>query len=352
MSHDILSELYEVDRFLTKIRVDKKSFCKAMDLVGLVLKGTQMGKVFALEYKDKILTVRATASLYTEIEIDVVEHIDHEFEVVCAYSDTTSLLSSDQTIGLVVSSEYVTAESEGANISYRTSVASITKLNKDSYTPLDINVATLLYGLKRLTSLTTVLKVFPSYSVISLKDDTMQLRTPSMWFEVPSSKLNMTMDVSIARVINAYTNETNDYIEITQSLNYITITSGSASLFIPKQDEASILPFSEVTQSYTFAGNVNISRSLTKVKDLVRVAPATDVTISIAEEGLRIVSDTNDHRVDLVVGEVDKHIVTFETRLEFLQQILTLVGTQFTVGVSGDLVHLKGPSAGVLLSTV
>lgn len=353
MNHEFLDELHNIERFFNRLTVERVSFVKAMNLIGLVLKGTQMGKVFAIKYKDGALTVRASASLYTEIEINIIDKGDAEdFEVVCAYADTTNLLNNDPILDMVISSEYVTVESSGSHISYRTSIASVTQLERDLSKEMDVDVLTLTAGLKRLTGMTTVLKAFPSYSVISLTGDIMQMRTPNIWLEVKSSGLDMTMDVAIAKVIKAYTDATSGRISMHESLNYITIQSGSASLIIPKQDMASIEPLNIVTESYMFSGKVSMPSDLNKVKDLVRVAGSNDAMVHLAEGGIRVVSETNEHRVDLVVGNVDVHITSFTMRIEFLLQVLLLIGNTFTVKELGGLIYLQGPSNGAIISTI
>lgn len=351
MGTNILDSLNDTKRFLTTFKVSRLSFTKAMDLIGLVLRGTQMGKVFALEYKDGKLIARASAALYVTVEIDVIEPPEEDFEVVCAYSDNTALIGKQKELELTVSSEYMTAYTTMSEVSYRTSVAKISRVKGEDTPTIVFDSASLVSGIKTLTSMSNIIKSHPTFAAISLDGDIAQMRTPTIWVETKSSLLNMVLSLDIARVLSSFIGSSYDKVAVKQSLNYIQVLNGKSVLFIPKQDESNIKPLKEEAKDYLFAGKFSITESYDKIKDIMKSTGKMDARVSLSEHGLRIISESNEAMINLKLGDFKNPFVTFNIRLEFLINVLTVLGTQFEVKSRGHLLYFQGLSNSVIIAT-
>lgn len=341
----------DAHRFLTKATVSKESLVEALDTIGLTLRGSQMGKVFSIEYKDEVMTLRASSSLNVEIEIDVVEHPKEEFEIVCAYTESSSLLGDSTYVEIILSSEYVIVSGHNSEISFRTSVASVPKLEDYSGELADVQVMKVVSGLKSIVALGSLHKVYPTHSVIQLKGNVMQLRTPTIWVEVPSSGLNVIMNLDVAKVISKFANGLKGPINVIENTSYLIFEAERSRLFIPRQSEPDIEPLEVMTKAYAFAGTLHYHTDIHRVKDVARVVGPTDVKIAMYDRGFRIVAETNEMRVDIPIGATDNHFITFNMRLEFLSQLLSLLGPEVLVSISGSLISLKGKYASVIVAT-
>lgn len=352
MIKDILNVYDEPQEFFYKFKVNKKHLANAFTNIGKVL-GKTSAKIFALAVKDGVLTIRAGSSVFYKTEIEILEgDKPDDLEVVAWYVDITKMLKNSKEVEITVSPTYMSLHTEHTEVSLELSDAYVDNTPEIVGSQQKVTTVEFVSALRGFSSLLSLTNLFTQYNVIYAQGPVIQMKFPSIWVELDTHPIHNTFTLDMVKTIISFLGTATSFV-LHENQSYMILQHSNEYLMLPITEKPNIQPLAEFTENFDSVGRVSIDGLLTKLVDLLSVVGKSDASLLLFEKGAKVIVDTERVSTQLSVGNIEGGIIQkINTRLEFLVNLIPLLGNIVYVKRRGSLVLLESSDAKVLISTI
>jgi hypothetical protein len=339
-----------VQKFTVPSKLVKQAF---MDLQPL-MKKTAYSKVIGIEYSLGVMRIRASTSVIFDAEIPVIGDIPTEtYKVSCMYEDISEILPIKGDIKMMITPVYVQFESDTVEANLTVCDDEIQESPGAIGNPTQVLLADLKSGLKKILSLTAISAVFKTGNVVIFAGEYTQVRYPTVWVQANSSGLHTILDYNSSSVLEQFIRSARE-VNVYNSDGYIAIKKESSTLYIPRQDNNNAEPMEEFLKDATLIDTVSIVGLDKECQALLRTVGKVDAKVAIFDRGIIVETITASISASIKVGnpnDAERLLEAFTIRLEFLNNLLPILGESVKVYRKGDWVCLKGPQALTIISS-
>jgi hypothetical protein len=339
-----------VSSFSVPAKLVKQAF---MDLQPL-MKKTAYSKVIGIEYSLGVMRVRASTSVIFDAEIPVVGDMPAEiYKVSCMYEDLSEMLPIKGDIKIMITPVFVQFQAQTVEANLTVCDDEIQESPDLVGNPLQIVLSDLKSGLKKLLSLTAISAVFKTGNVIVFAGDYMQIRYPTVWVQTPSSGLHTILDINSCSVLDRFIGSARE-VNVYTSEDYIAIKKESSTLYITRQSNGDAEAMEEFLEDATLIDTVSILGLDKDCQSLLKTVGKVEGKVAVFDRGIIVEATTPSLMASIKNGnpqDSENLLETFTVRLEFLNNLLPILGESVKLYRKGDWICLKGPQALTIISS-
>lgn len=343
-----------VEELSLSLKVPANLLKQAFTELQALMSKTAYSKVIRIKYEEEYLFIEATTSIRYSAKIPVTEsNIKDKLSVVCNFEKLVDILPGRGLIDVMLTPVFVkmtNTEFEASLMVCQSDVDYIPELTGDT---IPMRVDDVKLGLRKILSLTTIANTFKKGSTILFVDNFMQIRYSTIWVECSSSALNTQLDLASSTVLEKFL-YTAKAVEVYDSEEFIAMKKDLSTIYIPKQETTSIQSLDYYFDNADLVAEKNINGFSNKIQSLTRTISKGDAKVTILDNSIVVECKGDNIIASVSTGDRENSnqvLDSFTIRLEFLNNLLQVLGETIKVYRTGDLICIKGHLARVIISS-
>jgi hypothetical protein len=350
-----LSSFMDIDKkelvIASVLEIDAKQLKTAFFEIQTLLKKSVYTKLVEFAILEKKLIVSSATSMVYRKHIDITGGNYSDFKVNCLFTDLFELLPGRGKLVLTVTGEFVRICGEEIDTALNAANSELTSVPDVSGEYSVVNVSVVRDSIKKMLSMTAPLNAFKKGGEVYLFDDHMQLRYETIMVQLPSSGIRAVLSNSDAVMVEKFLYNATS-AKLYQRNDYMCLAREDAFLYIPEQRSFSIDRLEEYLKQCLFICEVDCATLRPRLQSLLKAIGKCDCTITLYKEGIEVESHSNSSSAKVMIGNT-KHevsIMKFVLRLEFLLNVVNIIGSRARFYRKDDILCVEGLQALSVLS--
>jgi len=352
--YDVIVGLERRASAFNEIAMAANELARILKELGTLFKRTQLSKTVTMrKVGQEVLLIGATTAVYVAHPILLKSNNTSDFEISFIYKDISDLLPSDGIVTCLITHEFVEFSNGASKYNFSVVDANVPEVpGFDEDKVEKFETAKLKESFKVFAKLLPVAAVYKKSAAYLMAGDYAQMRFPSVWIETESSVLTLELDSAMAVVISEMLFDTKR-VGIVKAKGWTMLKKDLSELYLPMNYRTDIQRLEDVAETYDYIGDVELHGVLEKVTSLTRTIGKVDCAVSVFENGAILAVETPEARLEYATMHASGQVLdTFKVRIEFLNVMLSILGSKLSIYRKGPYRMLTSSKAKIIFTSI